>query len=158
MSATSSEPDYSATVEGHSFSLPVRICGLGVFLLIPMFAWIWIDDPQFVEGVVDGPEMFMAIVTVGMVLLGIWGSLINFSKTRVTADAIEWGIICRHHLPLSEISERDLTRSSSGPHWAVPAASAMPAGLPVIRSTIQRVSTSAAAASATMRPSRSTET
>jgi hypothetical protein len=104
MSATSSEPDYSATVEGHSFSLPVRICGLGVFLLIPMFAWIWIDDPQFVEGVVDGPEMFMAIVTVGMVLLGIWGSLINFSKTRVTADAIEWGIICRHHLPLSEIS------------------------------------------------------
>lgn len=105
MSATSSEPDYSATVEGHSFSLPVRICGLLVFLVInPLFVWLWIDDPQFVEGAVDGPEIFMAVITVGMGLLGFWGLLINFAKTRVTAEAVEWGIFRRHRLPLSEIS------------------------------------------------------
>jgi hypothetical protein len=103
MSATSNGPDYTATVVGHSFSLPVRICGLGVFLLIPLFVWIWIDDPEFVDGPVDDPEIFMAVATVGMVLLGLWGFLINFTKTRVTAEAIEWGIIRRRRLQLSDI-------------------------------------------------------
>ena len=78
--------------------------GLVVFLLIdPLIVWIWIDDPPFVEGAIDSPDVVVAIVSIGMGLLGFWGMLIDFAKTRVTSDSIEWGTFRWHRLPLSEI-------------------------------------------------------
>lgn len=91
-------------VEGHSFSRLVRVCGLICFLLInPLFLWIWVDDPKFVEGPIDFPEIFMGTVTVAVEILGVFGLMTVFAKTRVTAEAIEWGLYRRRELALDQI-------------------------------------------------------
>jgi hypothetical protein len=100
------ESESETVVEGHSFGLLPRIWGLFCFLIInPLFLWIWIDDPKFWHGAIDSGVIFMAIVTLAMELLGVFGLLMFFARTRITHDAIEWGLVRRRHLRLEDIRE-----------------------------------------------------
>jgi hypothetical protein len=66
-----------------------RYCGLFCFLFInPLFIYIWFDNPKFVSGEINFPEIFMGIVTILMVSLGCWGFLAFFQKTYLYPDRI----------------------------------------------------------------------
>ena len=101
-------------VVGHSLWLPARIAGPLYFVTVtPCFVYLWFTKPRFIQGPIDFPEIFMAIVTVLMVSLGCYGVLAPFLKTKATLEGFEWRAIRRQRLRWDEIShvERIVTHN-----------------------------------------------
>jgi hypothetical protein len=91
-------------MKGFSFPLGTRVTGVLFFVLVTsVFAYVWLDNPKFVAGPIDAPEIFMTLVTLGMVTLGALGLLVNLARTEILNDGLKWGIILHRALPFSEI-------------------------------------------------------
>ena len=81
---TAARPVTEPVVVGPSFSWLARLSGLFCFVFInPLFIYIWIDNPKFVSGPIDFPEIFMGVVTAGMIALGVIGLFTFFARTEV---------------------------------------------------------------------------
>ena len=96
-----------------SLSGMVRIYALFCFFFLnPLFVYVWLDNPKFVNGKIDFPEIFMAVTTILMLSLGFWGFFACFEKVYLYDDRIVIkGLFRRRELNLRDVSKFDKV------HW-----------------------------------------
>jgi len=100
-------------IEGRSYSLFARACGLTCFLAIgPVFIYSWlyvlISNPAYLRETNLLWVIGWGFVSVLVLVAACWGLILNFATTRVTEDAVLWSLLhYRQHIPLQDIQYVD---------------------------------------------------